>query len=83
MENYVSVQTTTKKIITHLTLKAMQEKLPAQQFIQPHKSFIVSINNINSIEGNILHVDKFQIPISKYQKDEVMEKIVNNKLLKR
>ena len=82
-ENYVAIQTDSKRIVTHLTLKALFEKLPAQQFIQPHKSFLVSINSINSIEGNILHVGQFQIPISKYQKEEVMEKIVNNKLLKR
>jgi hypothetical protein len=42
------------------------------------------MQSIQSIEGNILHVaGKYQIPISKYQKEEVMEKIVNNKLLKK
>jgi DNA-binding LytR/AlgR family response regulator len=83
LENYISIQTRDRKIITHLTLTSVKEKLPANQFIQPHKSFIVSIDSINSIEGNILHVDKFKIPISKYQKEEVMERIVNNRLLKR
>jgi DNA-binding LytR/AlgR family response regulator len=83
MENYVALYTPDKKLITHSTLKALQEKLPATQFIQPHKSYIVNIQSIQSIEGNILHVGKYQIPISKYQKDEVMERIVNNKLLRR
>jgi DNA-binding LytR/AlgR family response regulator len=83
MENYISIQTKEKRIISHLTLTSIKEKLPPNQFITPHKSFIVSIESIRAIEGNILHVDKFQIPISKYQKDEVMQKIVNNKLLKR
>lgn len=84
MENYVALYTADKKLITHSTLKALQEKLPAGQFIQPHKSYLVNIQCIQSIEGNILHVGgHYQIPISKYQKDEVMEKIVNNKLLRR
>jgi DNA-binding LytR/AlgR family response regulator len=84
MENYVALYTSDKKLITHSTLKALQEKLPASQFIQPHKSYLVNIQCIQSIEGNILHVaDKYQIPISKYQKDEVMERIVRNKLLKK
>ena len=84
MENYVALYTTDKKLITHSTLKALQEKLPPSQFIQPHKSYLVNIQRIQSIEGNILHIGgKYQIPISKYQKDEVMERIVNNKLLKR
>lgn len=84
MENYVALYTADKKLITHSTLKALQEKLPAAQFIQPHKSYLVNIQCIQSIEGNILHIGgKYQIPISKYQKDEVMERIVNNKLLRR
>jgi len=83
LENYVAIYTHEKKIITHLTLKMLQEKLPPGAFIQPHKSYIVSIGKINSIEGNILHVLHYQVPISKYQKEEMMEKIVNSKLLKR
>ena len=83
LENYVAIYTHEKKVITHLTLKMLQETLPAGSFIQPHKSYIVSIEKIGSIEGNILHVRNYQVPISKYQKEEVMEKIVNSKLLKR
>lgn len=83
LENYVAIYTGEKKIIAHLTLKMLQDKLPHGAFIQPHKSYIVSIGKINSIEGNILHVLHYQVPISKYQKEEIMEKIVNSKLLKR
>jgi DNA-binding LytR/AlgR family response regulator len=83
LENYVAIYLPGKKIITHLTLKMLQEKLPASAFIQPHKSYLIAISKIDSIEGNILHVDQYQVPISKYQKEEVMEKIVNSKLLKR
>lgn len=83
LENYVAIYTREKKIITHLTLKMLQEKLPPAAFAQPHKSYLVSIDKINSIEGNILHITQYQVPISKYQKEEIMEKIVNSKLLKR
>jgi DNA-binding LytR/AlgR family response regulator len=83
MENYVGIYQHGKKMITHATLKSLQEKLPAHKFLQPHKSYLVNISAIGSIEGNILHIDSFQVPISKYQKDEVLEKIVNNKLLKK
>lgn len=83
MENYVAIYTNEKKLVTHSTLKAMQEKLPASRFIQPHKSYLVNIDCIRSIEGNTLHIAKYQVPISKYQKEEMMEKIVNNKLLRK
>ena len=83
LENYVAIYTKEKKIITHLTLKMLQEKLPATAFIQPHKSYLAAIDKIASLEGNMLHIAQYTVPISKYQKEEVMEKIVNSKLLKR
>ena len=83
MENYVAIYTRGQKHITNITLKGLQEKLPANAFIQTHKSYIINIQAVQSIEGNILHIDKYQVPISKYQKEEVMEKMVNSKLLKK
>jgi DNA-binding LytR/AlgR family response regulator len=83
MENYVAIYTGDKKIITHSTLKAINEKLPGNRFIQPHKSYLVNINRIDAIEGNVLHVTKYEVPVSKYQKEEVLEKIINNKLAKK
>jgi DNA-binding LytR/AlgR family response regulator len=83
LENYVAIYTREKKVITHLTLKMLQEKLPVAAFVQPHKSYVIAIDKINSIEGNILHIGQYQVPISKYQREEIMEKIVNSKLLKR
>lgn len=83
LENYVALYTPEKKLITHITLKMLIEKLPADRFIQTHKSYIIAINKIDSIEGNILHIGKYQVPISKYLKDEVMEKILNKRFLKR
>jgi DNA-binding LytR/AlgR family response regulator len=83
LENYVAIYTREKKIITHLTLKMLQEKLPGPAFVQPHKSYIVAIDKIASIEGNILHIAQYEVPISKYQKEDFMERIVNSKLLKR
>jgi DNA-binding LytR/AlgR family response regulator len=83
LENYVAIYTREKKIITHLTLKMLQEKLPSTAFLQPHKSYLIAIDKIGSIEGNILHIAHYQVPISKYLREAIMEKIVNSKLLKR
>jgi DNA-binding LytR/AlgR family response regulator len=76
MENYVAIHLENKKIITHSTIKSLLEKLPAKQFIQSHKSFIVAINKVDTIEGNTLHVQKHQVPVSKYLREEVLGKIV-------
>ena len=83
MENYVGIYTAERKLIIHSTLKALQESLPGGKFIQPHKSYLVNLDAIRAIEGNILHILQYQVPVSKYLKDAVMEKIINNRLLKK
>ena len=83
MENYIAIHTSEKKLITHSTLRAMQESLARARFIQPHKSYLVNVEVISSIEGNMIHIGKHSIPISKYHREEVMEKIVNSRLLKK
>jgi DNA-binding LytR/AlgR family response regulator len=77
MENYVAIYLENRKIIIHTTIKALLEKLPAGQFIQTHKSYIAAIDKVDSIEGNTLHIQKHQVPISKYLREAVLEKIVN------
>jgi DNA-binding LytR/AlgR family response regulator len=76
MENYIAIYLENKKIITHCTIKSLLEKLPAKQFIQSHKSYVVAIDKINSIEGNTLHVQSYQVPVSKYLREEVLGQIV-------
>lgn len=75
MENYVAIYTPEKKFITHSTLKALLENLPADLFIQPHKSYLINMQAIGAVEGNILHIGKYQVPVSKYLREEVMERI--------
>jgi DNA-binding LytR/AlgR family response regulator len=83
MENYIAIYIKDRKIIAHLTLKMIQERLPVADFVQPHKSYLVAINKIDSIEGNMLHISQFQVPVSKYQKEDLLMKVLNNRMLKR
>ncbi len=76
MENYVAVHLENKKIITHTTIKSLLEKLPAKQFVQTHKSYLVAVDKVDSIEGNTLHVQKHRVPVSKYLREEVLGQIV-------
>jgi DNA-binding LytR/AlgR family response regulator len=76
MENYVAIYLENKKIVTHITIKSLLEKLPAKQFIQSHRSYVVAIDKINSIEGNTLYVQSYQVPVSKYLREEVLGQIV-------
>ncbi|MFT3823062.1 MAG: LytTR family DNA-binding domain-containing protein [Chitinophagaceae bacterium] len=83
MENYVALYTQDKKLVTHATLKSVQESLPASSFLQPHKSYLVNMQHISAIQGNMLHIGKYEVPVSKYLKEEVLEKILNNRMLKK
>jgi len=83
LQNYVVIQTTDKKYITYLTFKAVEDYLPADRFIKTHKSYIISASKVDSIEANDIRIGQHHIPISRNLKDEVMERLVNGKFLKR
>lgn len=69
--NYVKVFLDDKTIITHQTLSHFNKILPKDEFVQVHKSFIVAIQYINLIEGNLIHINTHKIPISKTYKMNV------------
>ena len=83
MENYVVLQTTSKQFLSYLTFKSVEEYFPADKFIKVHKSYIVSTDKIDKITANEIKIGLHSIPISRNLKEEVMTKIVNDKLLKR
>ena len=83
LQNYVVIHTTEKKIITYLTFKSVEEYLPAEQFLKIHKSYIIAISKIDSIEGNTIRIGEHHIPVSRTLKEEVMNKLLKNRFLKR
>jgi DNA-binding LytR/AlgR family response regulator len=54
LKNYVSIYTTQERIITLLNIKDLQERLPAAQFMRVHKSYIVSLDKIKALDGNLI-----------------------------
>ncbi|GGP02750.1 DNA-binding response regulator [Cloacibacterium rupense] len=76
MKEYVKVITAEKTYITHRTLTSISEELPENLFSRVHKSFTVSLNKINSIEGNLLNISGYKIPIGRKFTKEVKAKIL-------
>lgn len=72
--NYVSVVMPDKKVLTLMTLKELVKKLP-DYFQRVHRSFVVNINKIDTIEVSSLKIQQFTIPIS-----NSYEKILLNKI---
>jgi DNA-binding LytR/AlgR family response regulator len=83
LQNYVAVHTTTQKYITYLTFRSIEEHLPASRFIRTHKSYIVSATRVESIEGNDIRIGQHHIPISRTEREEVLNRLLQNRLLKR
>ena len=83
LQNYVAIHTREKKLITYLTFTAVADYLPASQFVRTHKSFIVAAARIDNIEGNGIRIGGHHIPISRNNKEEVMEKLLRGRFLKR
>ncbi len=83
LQNYVAIHTVDKKLITYLTFKSVEEHLPADQFLKIHKSYIISLARVDSIEGNEVRIGQHSLPISRTSKDEVMEKLLQGRFLKR
>jgi DNA-binding LytR/AlgR family response regulator len=84
LQNYVVIHTGERKYITYLTLSAVEEQLPQQQFMKIHKSYLIALNKVKAIEGNeVVLQNNHHIPISRALKDEVMNRILGNNLLRR
>jgi len=56
LQNYVVVHTAAGKIISQQTMKKTEEQLPADRFVRIHKSFIVAIGKIDSVERNRINI---------------------------
>lgn len=75
--NFIKIFTDDKKLLVSETMSNMVKKLPASLFIQVHKSFIVPISRIREISGNTIKIENQEIPIGRFFKKSLEEKINN------
>ncbi|MBD5175595.1 MAG: response regulator transcription factor [Bacteroidales bacterium] len=81
LENYVRIHTDTEKIVTRITLKELASSLPAQQFAQIHKSYIINILRISSAESdNVLLDIGEKLPVSRNFRKQIKQ-IIHDRLL--
>ena len=71
--NYIKVFTDNKTLIVAETMTKMENNLPSDQFLRIHKSYIVSIQKIEKVEGNIIRLGEKTIPIGKQYKMNVRQ----------
>ncbi len=73
--DYIKLHLVNKKIVTNLSMKRIIELLPDNLFFRIHKSFIVSIEKIESVEGNMVKTNNIKIPIGNSYRQDFMQLI--------
>ncbi|WP_343586313.1 LytTR family DNA-binding domain-containing protein [Flavobacterium sp.] len=80
LQNYVCIHTVKQQIITHSSLKNVIESLPEKDFIQIHKSYVVSLKHIESTDNFSVFVNGKELPIGATYKDAFFDEIDQNKI---
>ena len=75
MGDYWRIITTSKKIMSLLNYKRLEEILPQNLFIRVHKSFIVALDKIDSVERNRIKIADRLIPISETYRKSFFDRI--------
>lgn len=82
MQNYVRIQTPTEKLTTYLSMKEIEEHLPSTDFARVHKSFIVHLTKVKTVEGNqIVLNDGSTVALGSSYRAAFLE-MINAKLVK-
>lgn len=75
LKDYLSIYTTTGRILALQTMKNMDEKLPPDSFMRVHKSYIIALKKIDSIERNRIYIGKTIIPVGDTFRDDFYKRI--------
>ncbi len=66
MENYAKIYSDKSMVVARTTLKGLMEKLPEENFVQTHRSFVINISHLKSIEGNQIRMSNGTVvPVSR------------------
>ncbi len=77
LKEYVSYYTREKRIIVLQSLKSIEDSLPQGMFIRVHRSYIVPIDRIKSLDGNQVQIGDKLIPIGRSYKEDVLKRVFN------
>jgi DNA-binding LytR/AlgR family response regulator len=84
LKDYVIIRQANSRVITLQTMKSLETKLPSTVFRRIHRSYILNINKIKAVVGNMVEIiEKGQpkhIPIGKNYRESLLELINQNKL---
>lgn len=83
MENFVQIVSPKETFTQLVSMKKILLQLPSEQFIQVHRSFIVNVKQVISIEKDYVKIAIAEIPIGNFYKDALLKVLLNQKLILR
>ena len=75
LKDYISIFTKTERVVTLQHMKKMEESLPERRFIRVHRSYIISLDKIESIERSRIQIADKIIPIGDTYRDSFFKRI--------
>ena len=75
LADYIKIHLLDKSVVTRETISNIEAKLPQEDFLRVHRSFIVAIKSIDSFTAELIEIGKKQIPVSRSYKDSVLKKL--------
>lgn len=75
LSDYIKIVLPDKTVITRETISSVEARLPYQMFMRCHRSFVVSIDKIESFTSEFVEVSKLAIPISRSYRKDVLSRL--------
>jgi DNA-binding LytR/AlgR family response regulator len=73
--DYITIHTKDNRYVLHVTLKSVEGKLPANKFVRVHRSYIVHIDNIKTVEDTTIFINEVPIPIGALYKENFIKQL--------
>ena len=72
LDDYIKICTTNSRpVLTLMTLKTILEKLPEDKFARVHRSYIISLDKIESVRNKKIKIGEIEIPIGSSYSDNI------------
>lgn len=75
IRDYIKIITENQSIISYQRIGYMEEKLPENKFLRIHKSYIVSLDKINSFSNDCVNIRTYSLPVGRSYKQKFLQHV--------
>jgi DNA-binding LytR/AlgR family response regulator len=77
LSDYMIIHTDNKKFVIHSTMKSLERRLPSSEFMRIHRSYIVNLTKIESIEDTTIFMNhkQIQVPVGASYKNDFLARL--------